>query len=86
MTISRLRPQQNIGLTPSSTAWIDAIAQSLNIDDISSTKSIKPSINLDLSKEALNSISWNNKDIDFLIINKNVQSYTKDLKLIFKIF
>jgi len=76
--------QQN-GLTPASNAWVNAIAEALNTNDVSEKKFFKlPSIVLDISQNAMQSKYWTDENINFPIINSDVQSYKKDLTLVLK--
>ena len=72
MRISNTQLHQNISLSSSRTKVV------------SSFKHLESSIYLDISQQAGNSKYWNDSSINFPIINKNVQSYTKDLTLVLK--
>ena len=77
--------QQQRGLTPASNAWVNAIAESLNINNVSQKKFFdEPSIVLDISQNAIKSKYWNDDNINFPVINKNIQSYSEDLTLVSK--
>jgi len=80
-----VQPQQKIGLTPSSQSWVDAISKSLNIEQVpKSNRYNEPSVVLDISQKAMNSKYWNQDNSSLSIINKEIQSYTRDLTLVSK--
>ena len=72
-------------LTPSTNAWIDAISSSLKNSSIQEVSRIsQPAYEVNISQEAKNSKYWNDESITFPLANTNVQSYTKDLQLVYK--
>jgi len=83
---NQLKNQSKISLTPSTSAWMKAISDSLSISEIKPLSQIaSQAYSLNISQRGLKEMEKYDKN-DVAIFNSEVLSYTKNLTLKYKDF